>query len=225
MFDSQGYCQDGPQGLKNKRIIIQKFRPGRSAMRWHCGLRLFFKNMLTVHMVLTQLYYTWWTNGPQITFFRVDCWKDLSYLPFENWPVCWARILCACRFLLRVFKHHWVALGAAWREIVCGDALVDDVVLQINVFLCWHPNIRNENNTKSKIRYSMIRRIMLTGFRMSHGLSVNPSSVQVIMYVFWLVPCAQHFPSCCATVCDCYWEYSLGGVGNLTRTPHHLPLG
>ena len=46
MFDSQEYYQDRQQGLKKKKIInIQEFRPGRSAMQWHCGLRLFFNNI------------------------------------------------------------------------------------------------------------------------------------------------------------------------------------
>ena len=43
MFDSQEYRQDRPQGLKKKKINIQKIRPGCSAIQWHCGLRLFFK--------------------------------------------------------------------------------------------------------------------------------------------------------------------------------------
>ena len=43
MLDSQEYRQERPQGLEKKNI--QEFSPGRSAMQWHCGLRLFFKNI------------------------------------------------------------------------------------------------------------------------------------------------------------------------------------
>ena len=43
MSDSQNYPQDRQKGLKKKKINIQKFRPSRSAMQWHCGLRLFLK--------------------------------------------------------------------------------------------------------------------------------------------------------------------------------------
>ena len=63
-----------------------------SAMQWHCGLRLFFKNIYsTIHALL---YLTVWsvvlrpllsfflTNGPQTTLFEVDCRNDLFSLPF-----------------------------------------------------------------------------------------------------------------------------------------------
>ena len=56
MFGSQTYRQDRPQCLeKKKKINIQEFRPGCSAMQWHCGLRLFFKKY-TYSMILMQLY-------------------------------------------------------------------------------------------------------------------------------------------------------------------------
>ena len=58
MFDSQAYRKDRPQGLKKGKKNICEFRPGRSAMQWHCGLRSFFKKY-TYSMVLTQLYCTW----------------------------------------------------------------------------------------------------------------------------------------------------------------------
>ena len=44
MFDSQVSLVHKSQGLEKKKRNIQEFRPGRSAMQWHCGLRLFFKN-------------------------------------------------------------------------------------------------------------------------------------------------------------------------------------
>ena len=47
MFHSQKCRQDRPQGLKRGKNI-QKIRPGRSAMQWHCGLRLFFKNIYSM---------------------------------------------------------------------------------------------------------------------------------------------------------------------------------
>ena len=55
-------------------------------------------------------------------------------------------------FFVQFFKRHRVALGAALRAIVRGDALVDKAVLQINVFLYRHPNIWNKNNTQSEIQ-------------------------------------------------------------------------
>ena len=45
MFDSQVSLVNKSQGLEKKKRNIQEFRPGRSAMQWHCGLRLFFKNI------------------------------------------------------------------------------------------------------------------------------------------------------------------------------------
>ena len=57
MFHYLECRQDRSQGLVNKKktINIQKNRPGRSAMQWHCGLRLFFKKY-TYSMILMQLY-------------------------------------------------------------------------------------------------------------------------------------------------------------------------
>ena len=71
MFDSQAYHQDRPQGLKNKKINIQEFRPGCSAMQWHCALRLFFKKC-TYGMVLTQLYNTWSVALRPLVSFLLD---------------------------------------------------------------------------------------------------------------------------------------------------------
>ena len=45
MFDSQVSLVIDHKAWKRKRVNIQEFRPGRSAMQWHCGLCLFFKNI------------------------------------------------------------------------------------------------------------------------------------------------------------------------------------
>ena len=104
---------------------------------------------------------------PQLTLFRVDCRKDLFHLPFEKRArilVTRAMRMSVC-FSFRFFKHHQVALGAALRAIVRYDAPVNNAVLQINVFCTYrHPTIRDKNNTKSEIQYSLIGRIMLAGF-------------------------------------------------------------
>ena len=69
-------------------------------------------------------------------------------------------------------------------SIICGGAQIDNAGLQVNSFSDGTlSNIWDENNTKSEIQYSIIGRIMYPGFRMSRGLSVNPISVQVIMYI------------------------------------------
>ena len=48
MVDSQAYHQDRPQDLKKKKINIQEFRPGCSAMQWHCRLHLSLTKIFTV---------------------------------------------------------------------------------------------------------------------------------------------------------------------------------
>ena len=68
MFISQEYHQDRPHGLKRKKNI-QEFRPGRSAIQWRCGLRLFFKKYLQY--------------GPYvIVLYMVGCIKTSFYLSF-----------------------------------------------------------------------------------------------------------------------------------------------
>ena len=55
-------------------------------------------------------------------------------------------------FFLDIIGLPW---GAVLVLIVCGDALIDTAVLQINVFLCWHPNIRDENSTVLSPNYDI----------------------------------------------------------------------
>ena len=95
MFDSQVSPVKMSQALEKKKRNIQEFEPGRSAMQWHCGLRLFFKNIYsTVNIYYCTLMYMvcstktsfypsfWYVNGPDATLFEVYCWNDLSSLPF-----------------------------------------------------------------------------------------------------------------------------------------------
>ena len=53
MFGSQEFCQDRPQAgfERDKLLNMQEIRPGRSALQWHCVLRLFYKRLTysTVH--------------------------------------------------------------------------------------------------------------------------------------------------------------------------------
>ena len=56
VFDCQVSLGKRSQALERN---IQKLRPGRSAMQWHCGLRLFFKEYLQYDTYATVLYSTW----------------------------------------------------------------------------------------------------------------------------------------------------------------------
>ena len=70
---------------------IQEFRPGRSTMQWHCGLHLFFKNILTGQYMACSIkttFYFFWTNGPWMTLFGVDRSKDLFSLRFGKRGPC-----------------------------------------------------------------------------------------------------------------------------------------
>ena len=54
----------------------------------------------------------------------------------EHGPAFWSLVLCACRFVFRsgsldIIGVHW---GSTLTLIVRGDALIDNAVLQINVF-------------------------------------------------------------------------------------------
>ena len=46
------------------------------------------------------------------------------------------------------------------------------------------PNIWDKDNTNSGVEYLVIGRITFPRFQMSRGLSVNPTSVRVIMYLY-----------------------------------------
>ena len=48
-----------PQGSGKKTRIIHEFRPGRGAMQWHCGLRLFFKNQYNTYITVVP-HCTWY---------------------------------------------------------------------------------------------------------------------------------------------------------------------
>ena len=74
-------------------------------------------------------------------------------------------------------------------DIVEGDALLTTHDNTSNRYssglirhFCLHPNIRNENGILiPEYIIVIIGSIVLTGFRMSRGLSVNPISGRVIM--------------------------------------------
>ena len=77
MFDSQVSLVNRSQGLVKKERNIQEFRPGRSAMQWHCGLRLFFKNIYSTY--ITVPYCTWSVVLRPLFIFRFD--KRAQYDP------------------------------------------------------------------------------------------------------------------------------------------------
>ena len=53
MFNSQEPRANRSQGSKKReRRNIQEFRPGRGAMQWHWGLRLFFKNVYSTYITV-----------------------------------------------------------------------------------------------------------------------------------------------------------------------------
>ena len=73
MFNSQEYPQDRPQEMKKKKTYIQEFRHGRSAMQWHCGLRLFFKIYLQYGTYASVLYMVCCIFRPLFIFY-LDKW-------------------------------------------------------------------------------------------------------------------------------------------------------
>ena len=75
MFNSQEAILRS-QGLKKERDI-QKVRPGRSAMQWYCGLRLFLKNIYNTY--ITVPYCTWYVVLRPLFIFRFD--KRAQYDP------------------------------------------------------------------------------------------------------------------------------------------------
>ena len=93
---------------KRERRNIQKFKPGRSAMQRHCGLRLFCRNIYSVYItvpycawsvVLRRLLSFILINGPKTTLFEVNCWNNLFSFPFEKRAripcLAWSHVLCA----------------------------------------------------------------------------------------------------------------------------------
>ena len=93
MFDSRVSLVNRSQGLEKKKRNIQEFRPCCSAMQWHSGLRLFFKNIYSTYItvpyciwsvILRPLSSFFFISGPKTTLFEVDCWNDLFSLPFEK---------------------------------------------------------------------------------------------------------------------------------------------
>ena len=71
--------------MEKKKNDIQKFRPGRSALQWHCGLRLFFENIYSTYIhyctllymvcstFLRPLFIFLFDKWPQTTLFEVNC--------------------------------------------------------------------------------------------------------------------------------------------------------
>ena len=57
MFGSQVSLVNRSQGLVKKERNIQEFRPGRSAMQWHCGLRSFLKNIYSTYITVPYCVY------------------------------------------------------------------------------------------------------------------------------------------------------------------------
>ena len=76
-------------------------------------------------------------------------------------------------------------------SIVRGDTLIDNAVLQINVFLCRHPNIRNENNNRSGVEY-----FHSWEYYLPEILNVSPPARKLYLRE------SYHFTSRRATVCD-----------------------
>ena len=139
------------------------------------------------------------------------CQKTSFLLLLKNSPVYTMYLVrsCECRFiLLSDSLDILVRWGAAAVTIVSGD--VTD--------MCWAPNIRDESNTNSEVQYSIIWRISFPRCQISRGLSVNPISGRVTMYIFWWVLSARHFAFRRATVLQLSLRISSRqrGVGNRT---------
>ena len=91
----------------------------------------------TWSVVLRPLFSFLLNKRPQITLLRVDCWKDIFYLPFGKRARILITGLCARRFIFRfgsfdIIEFKW---GRALMSIFCGDTLIDNAVSQINVFV------------------------------------------------------------------------------------------
>ena len=114
MFDSQVSLVHRSQRFGKRNI--QEFRPGRSAMQWHCGLRLFFKNIYSTYS--TYVHYCtflYMVCSIKTSFiFRFD--KRAQYDPVWGWLLkrplfssfenrarisCLVSSLFACRFVFR----------------------------------------------------------------------------------------------------------------------------
>ena len=157
MFGSQEYRQDRPQaGFEKDNILnLQEFRPGRSAIQRHYGLRLFFKNPVTWYIVLRPLLSFFLTNEPQMTLlFRVDSSKTV-------WS-CECAIHSSFRFFSFIFRVICSSFRF-FRLILVNMLLINNTMLQVEG-MCWAPNIQHKSNTNSGIRYLMIGTNMLIGF-------------------------------------------------------------
>ena len=139
-----------------------------------------------------------------MSLFRIDCRKDLFSFPFEKRAripcLVWSHVLCACQFIfcsgsLDIIggMHYWIFVTMRLIDVmlVRFEAFVRTLILETNVMQCQKYVFHNREDCVYKILRSVLQAIL----------------GRVTMYVFWLVVGARHFPSHCATVCDCHWEY------------------
>ena len=195
MFDSQVSLFIRSQGLEKKkkeysRIYISLVAAqcnGIAACTY--SLKIFTVcTYITVHIVPECTAYCTWSvvlkpllsfvliNGPQRTLFEVNCWNDLFSLPFEKRArilclVC--AVVCACRFVFRFGSIDIVGGYASLTTVMI--LLIDIVVVQFDAFVCTLTFETNNVILSPKYNIFIIGSIVLAGFWMFRGLSVNPT--------------------------------------------------
>ena len=131
-------------------------------------------------------------KGTQMTLFRIYWSKDLFLSSFwKNRPVYpfWSLSNeCACRCVL-CGRVIWSALIKSIRgQMRCQFfvvlSFIDNMVLWINV-LCWYPDIQDESNTNSEVKYSNFGSVLVPEIRKDQW-SVCKNYLQVSG--------ARHFP-------------------------------
>ena len=137
-----------------------------------------------------------------MTLFEVNFWNDLFSLPLEKWariyPVWFDRAcydVCCMRvsicFSFRFFRHRW---GGGASLLLMMIPLIDIVVVWFDTFVCTLIFETNNVILSPKPKYFWIGSIVFSKFWMFCGLSVNPISVRLIMYIKLVVCWCAAFP-------------------------------
>ena len=149
--------------------------------------------------------------------FSVDWSKDPCSLTFGKWSLIlfdWS-CECACRRVL-CMSHFILLYGSLDVGVRWGAAIV--LIVHGDVTNGQH-DVTNQRHDVSdsqylkRNQYHRLSRVfgyweyLVSEISQSRGLSVNPISGQLTMYIFWLVLGARHFLSCRVIICNCHWEH------------------
>ena len=126
---------------------------------------------------------------------------------------------CACRRVL-CMSHFILLYGSLDVGVRWGAAIV--LIVHGDVTNGQH-DVTNQRHDVSdsqylkRNQYHRLSRVfgyweyLVSEISQSRGLSVNPISRQLTMYIFWLVLGARHFLSCRVIICNCHWEHPREG--------------